>query len=105
MIPKRFDDITKADIDGLITNAVSGPRTLDYKRQLPGNSDDDKREFLADVSSFANAAGGDILFGISEDNGVPTSADGLPALTPTRRSCDWKTSSVMESNPASRPFR
>ena len=39
-------------------------RTLDYKRTLPGSTDEEKREFLADVSSFANAAGGDIVYGI-----------------------------------------
>ena len=71
MIPKRFDEITKADIDALVANGVAEGRTLDYKRTLPGGKDDEKREFLADVSSFANAAGGDIIFGVEEDQGIP----------------------------------
>jgi hypothetical protein len=36
---------------------------------------DEKAEFLADISSFANASGGDIIFGISDErdeNGRPT---------------------------------
>lgn len=41
-------------------------KTLEYKSALPGNSDAEKKEFLADVSSFANASGGDIVYGISE---------------------------------------
>lgn len=77
MIPKRLEDITKADIDSLITDAVAEGPTIDYKRCLPGKGDEDKREFLADVSSFANGAGGDIVYGVTEDKGVPTSADGL----------------------------
>ncbi len=49
---------------------------------LPGGTDDAKREFLADVSSFANAAGGDIIYGVKEDEGIPTSINGLPAIDP-----------------------
>ena len=78
MINKRFDQIDKADIEDLVNNEVSESRTLEYKQELPSNSDSDKKEFLADISSFANAAGGDILYGIVEKrdgNGKPT---GLP---------------------------
>ena len=63
MIPKEFDAITKADIDALVTNAVTERRTIEYKQQLPDNGDEGKREFLADVSSFANAGGGATGFG------------------------------------------
>jgi predicted HTH transcriptional regulator len=67
MIPKPLAEITESDLLGLITNGIAESRTLDYKRSLPGNSDADKKEFLADVSSFANTAGGDLVFGIDED--------------------------------------
>lgn len=59
MIHKKFEEITYADIQQLIDNAVSESRTLDYKRDLPGDSDSEKREFLSDIASLANAAGGD----------------------------------------------
>ncbi len=77
MIPKAIDAITKSDIEALIENAVREGRTIEYKRDLPGNSDNDKREFLADVSSFANAGGGDLLYGVSEVDGTPEEARGL----------------------------
>ena len=64
MIQKAFDSIEKADIDSLVVDAVNESKTLEYKQQLPGNSDDDKKEFLADLSSFGNASGGDVIFGI-----------------------------------------
>ena len=54
-------------------------RTLDYKLTLPGNSDEEKREFLADVTSFANASGGDIVYGAREANGVIIEMAGLGA--------------------------
>jgi Putative DNA-binding domain len=71
------DIFTESDIQALVSGAVRESRRIEYKRALPGNADEDKREFLADVSSFANAAGGDLLFGVDEDRGVPTSVPGL----------------------------
>jgi hypothetical protein len=64
MIQKNFDDITKADIDFLIDSKISEIKTLEYKEKLPGSQDSDKKEFLADIASFANASGGDVIYGI-----------------------------------------
>lgn len=87
MIGKRFDLIAKDDIDALVRDGVPESRTLDYKRELPGNSGDDRKEFVADVSAFANAGGGDLIFGVDElrdaankPTGVPASAPGLPSV-------------------------
>ena len=77
MIHKPFDGITKEDIDALIPNEVREGRTVEYKSILPGGSDSDKKEFLADASSFANASGGDLLYGMEEDDGKPVAATGL----------------------------
>lgn len=66
MIPKALADITPEDLDALIEHEVRESRTLDFKRDLPGTSDGEKKEFLADVVSFANAGGGDIVYGIGE---------------------------------------
>src|SRR5215510_6616741 len=40
-------------------------------------SDGDKKEFLYDVSSFANASGGHLIYGIEEQGGTPTKVVGL----------------------------
>src|SRR2546425_901377 len=87
MIPKEFDAIAKEDIEVLVANAVSEGRTIEYKEQLPGGTDEDKREFLADVSSFANAAGGDLIYGVREKRdaggkplGIPEAAEGLAGV-------------------------
>lgn len=66
MIQKNFNDICKADIDFLIENKIAEVKTLEYKKKLPGHTDGDKKEFLADISSFANASGGDVIYGIKE---------------------------------------
>lgn len=84
MLNKRLEEIEKADIDALVVDAVGESRALDYKEALPGGTDDEKKEFLYDASSFANASGGFIVYGIKEardtggkPTGVPESADGL----------------------------
>ena len=84
MIYKRFAQIDRSYIDDLILNGVSESINLDYKQDLILAKDDDKKEFLADVSSFANAAGGDLIYGISEKRdeqgkttGIPEKSDGL----------------------------
>lgn len=75
MIQKNFDDIAKLDIDFLLVNKISEIKTLEYKEKLPGSQDSDKKEFLADISSFANASGGDVIYGVKEarnENGKKT---------------------------------
>jgi hypothetical protein len=81
MISSNLDDITAAVLQRLVDNRVSERRTLEYKSSLPGGSDEDKREFLYDASSFANANGGDLVFGISEErvDGKPTGLPGAVA--------------------------
>src|SRR5581483_2298780 len=84
---KPFEQITKADIDQLLANQVPEGRELDYKEQLPSNALEDKREYLADLTSFANTSGGLLVFGIQEQRdannrptGVPGAAQGLQGI-------------------------
>lgn len=77
MINKALSDITATDLSDLINDGVGEGRNIDYKRELPKGNDEGKREFLADVSSFANTAGGDLIFGIEEEKGLPTNIVGL----------------------------
>ncbi len=67
------------DLQVLVDNSVLESKTIEYKQSLPSNSESDKKEFLADVSSFANASGGDLIFGIIADKktGTPKSLEGL----------------------------
>lgn len=81
MIPRQLNDVTEADLQSLVEDGVAERKTLDYKRDLPGNGDAETKDFLADVSSFANTAGGDLIFGIEAPAGVgePTGIPGIPA--------------------------
>ncbi|MHA1938193.1 MAG: AlbA family DNA-binding domain-containing protein [Candidatus Thorarchaeota archaeon] len=74
---KELGSITEEDLKALITDKVQEDRYIDYKEILPTNSHADRREFLSDVSSFANAAGGHLLYGIEEKEGVARKLCGL----------------------------
>ena len=67
MIGKALGEVTEADILELKKAGVHEGTTIEYKREFPSGRDEDKREFLAHVSSFANTDGGDIIFGVNED--------------------------------------
>lgn len=82
MILKTLETIAESDIAALISNGVAESRQIEYKRDLPGNADGDKKEFLADVSSFANTNGGDIIYGLEETQGVPTAIVPLQLADP-----------------------
>jgi predicted HTH transcriptional regulator len=77
MIAKRLDQITADDLEALVREGVPERRGIEYKEALPDRSDASRLEFLRDASSFANAQGGHIVYGIREkrDSGVPT---GIP---------------------------
>jgi predicted HTH transcriptional regulator len=66
MIPRQLNEIKVTDLEALEINSVRESRTLDFKETLPGSTDDEKKDFLADIVSFANTGGGDIAFGFKE---------------------------------------
>ena len=69
---KPISELVLTDITALIDNGIPEGRTLDYKRDLYGTNDAEKKEFLCDVSAFANTVGGYLIIGVDEDKGVPT---------------------------------
>ncbi|HEY6261579.1 MAG TPA: ATP-binding protein, partial [Nitrospiraceae bacterium] len=78
MINTTLDKIDKAIIESLITNSVAESRTLEYKEALPGRSEKDNHEFLADVTAIANSSGGDLVYGIREKRDVDNKPTGEP---------------------------
>jgi len=68
VITKPVADLTESDLAELIQRNVPEIASLEYKATLEIGDADLKKEFLADVSSFANATGGIILFGVACDS-------------------------------------
>lgn len=69
--------IVERHLQALIDDEVREGRHIDYKRETYGGSDEARAEFLADISSFANSGGGDIVIGMDEKDGLPNALLGL----------------------------
>jgi hypothetical protein len=67
-----FDTIDASHLQALIDARAAEARDIDYKEETYGGKDAERVEFLADVSSFANTAGGDLLIGITAKDGIPS---------------------------------
>ena len=65
---KRLESLVYEDLNGLVSASYAEDQAIDYKEELPDldgkRPDDARKKLLADVAAFANAGGGDILFGV-----------------------------------------
>jgi hypothetical protein len=82
-----LDQVNADCLEALKADGTRESRHLEYKETLPGTIDDEKKEFLVDATSFANAAGGDLIYGVRgrrDTTGKPTGEIeeivGLPSL-------------------------
>ena len=66
-LPRDLTTTTESDLVNLVTAKTSEDTHLDFKRDLPKFDGQGRHELLADVSSFANGTGGDLIYGIDED--------------------------------------
>lgn len=74
-----FDALNETDLRSLVDAGASEGHRLEFKRDPYGSSDDAKKEFLKDVSSFANSVGGHLIMGILEKDGAAAELVGFPA--------------------------
>jgi len=75
---KRLSSLQEQDLQRLVDDQIQERDAVEYKRDMYGNSDDDKREMLKDISSMANHRGGYIVIGIeADDQGIPTDIIGI----------------------------
>jgi predicted HTH transcriptional regulator len=66
-----LDQVRQRHLQSLIDAKAAETVTIEYKRETYGGNYDARAEFLADVSSFANTSGGDLVIGIDAKDGVP----------------------------------
>lgn len=78
---KQLADLTADDLQSLVDSDVRENRITEYKSELPDRAADSVQKFLAGVTSFANTSGGDLIFGITAQDGIPKSVDGLPGVS------------------------
>jgi hypothetical protein len=67
MLHIPIERITETDLKALVAEGRREDAQLEFKLTLPGGNDDEKKEFLKDVTAMANSQGGEIIYGIRED--------------------------------------
>jgi hypothetical protein len=72
-----LEDVTESDLLELIEDQVAEGLFIDYKWAVDAGNDDGKRKILKEASSFANMAGGHLVVGMAEEEGLPTELVGL----------------------------
>ena len=77
-----LEAIDEPALDRLKSDQIAEGKAIEYKSALPAGADRDRIEFLSDVSSFANASGGHIFYGIVEDSGIPVDICGVSDVDP-----------------------
>ncbi len=66
-----LERIEQNHLQALIDAQAAESRNIEYKRETYGGNDAARAEYLADVSSFANTLGGDLIIGMAASAGVP----------------------------------
>lgn len=74
---KPLDELEEADLQSLIDDQIAEKQIVDYKKGLNLDSEEPRAEFRRDVTSFANALGGHLVFGMKETDGFPTELCGM----------------------------
>lgn len=78
----RLGDVSLSDVKRLIDDAVPESLHIDYKQELHLDTQDQKKEFLRDVTAFANAEGGLLVYGVKEDRDSNGKTTGVPLAGP-----------------------
>jgi predicted HTH transcriptional regulator len=77
-----LEQVDERHLQSLIDNAVREGRDLEYKREIISGNDESRRELLKGVVALANAAGGDLIFGMAEQQGEAASLHGIITTPP-----------------------
>ncbi len=75
---RQLSEIMQQYLQRLVDEQVQERDTLEYKNNMYGDTDDDRREMLKDITSMANHRGGYLVIGIQADGeGIPTKLEGI----------------------------
>lgn len=81
-MPLKLSDATEKDLLALIKAEVHEGKTVEYKREINLTTSEQKRKFIRGVVSFANASGGELIFGLETDKGKPVAIKALQGFDP-----------------------
>src|SRR6266700_2351768 len=65
-------EVDATNLRALVNGKIREDADLDFKEQVYGNADADKRDLAGDVAAMANTVGGVIVVGVAEVDGAAT---------------------------------
>lgn len=74
----RADKVDEGIIKRLVESEIQESKILEYKRELSIDKENDKKEFLYDVTSIYNTEGGCLIYGIEEKKDNDRNSTGIP---------------------------
>lgn len=80
LFDKQLESITEDDLASLVENQVREGYQIEYKQAVAFKDKQDKLDFLAAVTSFANSVGGDLLIGVAAASGIPNRISGWEGI-------------------------
>ena len=78
MLSARPDDLDESVFQRLVDDRVAEHQRLDFKRELPGDTKDSRREHARDVAAMANGGGGLLIFGVAEEDDAAAEITPVP---------------------------
>src|SRR5215813_11646747 len=90
LLGSDLEQVQYSQLMTLISNQVAEAFDLDFKSEMYGSSDRDKRDAATDVAALANTAGGLVVLGVEEDGQAscsPRRTSGGFGRSWARRSC------------------
>lgn len=78
LLGEDLERIGPTHIDLLVQGATREDVDLDFKEELYGRGDSDKRSLAGDAAALANTVGGALILGVAETDGAASGAPGVP---------------------------
>jgi len=75
MLPSGLDEVSVEDLQRLVKTGAPEKQEIEFKRQLDPQNKNHKEKFLAEVTSFANTTGGDLIIGVPDPEDVDEADD------------------------------
>lgn len=72
LLGSSLDEVTEESLARLVDGAVDEDSDLEFKRELYGNGDSERRDLAGDVAALANLGGGLLIIGIGDVDGCAT---------------------------------
>lgn len=102
---RDLDKVDEEFLLDLVKDGATEDRHIDFKEKLELSTDAQKKEFLADVTSFANAAGGALIYGMKEEDKVAVELCGIELDQPDKEEARLNSIIISGTDPRVPGFR